>query len=178
MQKHEHKGKSSSEYIDADSLIAKLPLSDGMNIVDAGCGDGYFSFALGRHFPNSIIYAVDNNEQSINSCMHAVSAKPVLADIKTDLPGPSDAIIMINILHGLVYNDEIDDTMLAISKSLRASGYLIIVDFYKRENAPGPSMDIKLSVDQTTAVLYQNGFKTVNIFPAGNYHYAVVSTRR
>lgn len=46
MQKHEHKAKSSSAYINASELIAKLPLTNGIHILDVGCGDGYFSYVF------------------------------------------------------------------------------------------------------------------------------------
>lgn len=181
MQKHEHKGKSSSAYINAEEVIAKLPLVNGMQILDAGCGDGYFSAALSRQFPDSIIYAIDYNQESIKIFSdfvkdnNYVNIKPIIGDITKDIAFKTDAIIMINVLHGLVYNHEIDIAMHNIVKSLNSDGYLVIIDFYKREGIPGQSMDVKLSVDQTTATLYQRGFKIVNIFPAGQYHYAVVA---
>ncbi|MCX8122900.1 MAG: class I SAM-dependent methyltransferase [Spirochaetes bacterium] len=181
MQKHEHKGKSSSAYINAEEVIAKLPLVNGMHILDAGCGDGYFSVALSKQFPDSTIYALDYNEESITTLSDFArdnnynNLKPVVGDITKDIPFKTDAIIMVNVLHGLVYNHEIDITMHNIVKSLQKDGFLVIIDFYKREGIPGPSMDVKLSVDQTTATLYQCGFKIINIFPAGQYHYAVVA---
>lgn len=184
MQKHEHKGKSSSAYINAHELIAKLPITNGMHILDAGCGDGYFSIALSEKFPDSTIYAMDYNEQAIDNLNIVVKEKqltnmqPMLGDITKDIPVKADAVIMINVLHGLVYNNEIDATMKNTIHSLNDKGLLIIIDFYKREGIPGPSMDIKLSVDQATATLYQRGFKIVNILQAGQYHYAIVATKR
>ncbi len=184
MQKHEHKGKSSSAYINAEEVIVKLPLVNGMHILDAGCGDGYFSVALSKIFPDSVIYAMDYNEESIKKISdfvnhsNCVNITPVIGDVTKDIPFKTDAIIMVNVLHGLVYNHEIDMVMHNVVKSLKNEGYLVILDFYKREGIPGPSMDIKLSVDQATATLYQRGFKIVNIFQAGQYHYAIVATKR
>lgn len=184
MHKHEHTGKTSSKYINAGELIDKLPLTNGMNILDAGCGDGYFSFALSEMFPDSAIYSMDYNEQTIESLKAIVKEKqyvnihPMLGDITKDVPVKSDAIIMINVLHGIVNNHEIDAAMHNITKSLNDKGLLVIIDFYKREGIPGPSMDVKLSVDQTTATLYQRGFKITNILQAGQYHYAVVAAKR
>ncbi|GAB4221067.1 MAG TPA: class I SAM-dependent methyltransferase [Spirochaetota bacterium] len=184
MQKHEHKGKSSSVYINAHELIAKLPITNGMHILDAGCGDGYFSIALSEKFPDSTIYAMDYNEQAIDNLNIVVKEKrltnmqPMPGDITKDIPVKADAVIMINVLHGLVYNNEIDAAMKNTIQSLNDKGLLIIIDFYKREGIPGPSMDIKLSVDQATATLYQRGFKIVNILQAGQYHYAIVATKR
>jgi len=184
MQKHEHKSKSSSAYINANELIGKLPLTNGMHILDAGCGDGYFSCAFSEKFSDSTIYSMDSDEQSIDKLKSIVKEKqyvniqPMLGDITKDISVKADAIIMINVLHGLVYNHEIDAAMQNVTKSLNDKGLLIIIDFYKREGIPGPSMDVKISVDQATATLYQRGFKIVNIMQAGQYHYGIVATKR
>jgi len=184
MQKHEHKAKSSSAYINASELIPKLPLTNGMHILDAGCGDGYFSCALSEKFPDSTIYSIDSNEQAIDDLNSIVKEKqyvniqPMLGDITKDITVKVDTIIMINVLHGLVYNHEIDAAIQNVTKSLNDKGLLIIIDFYKREGNPGPSMDVKLSVDQATTILYQRGFKIVNIIQAGPYHYGIVAIKR
>ncbi|MGQ9844040.1 MAG: class I SAM-dependent methyltransferase [Spirochaetota bacterium] len=159
MQKHEHKAKSSSAYINASELIAKLPLTNGMHILDVGCGDGYFSYVLSEKFPSSTIYSMDYDEQAIDNLStmvkerQYVTIKPMLGDITKDITVETDAIIMINVMHGIVYNHEIDPAMQNVTKSLNDTGVLIIIDFYKREGIPGPSMDVKLSVDQATAIL-------------------------
>ena len=44
-KKHEHKGRSSRDMLDAMKILNDIGLKSGDKFLDAGCGDGYFSIA-------------------------------------------------------------------------------------------------------------------------------------
>ena len=59
-KKHEHKGRSSREMLDARKILNDIGLKSGDQFLDAGCGDGYFSEAAAEVVgPGGRVYAFD-----------------------------------------------------------------------------------------------------------------------
>lgn len=74
-------------------------------ILDAGCGDGAYSFYLARRFPGAVVHAIDNSQERIEACRKIQSRLRVctiefihksLTDLQAQ--GTYDLIVCIDVL--------------------------------------------------------------------------------
>lgn len=200
-KKHIHHGRSTRDIIDPNSILNKIGLKKGDIFLDAGCGDGYISIAassfVGEH---GRVYALDIYEKSIEEVKREIDEKgiknivPLLADLTNKIPindSSVDVLLMANVLHGFVANNEIAQVMKEVLRVLKKDGALVIVEFKKPvftlfrpfrllENIKllfvGPPMSIRLSPKKTAMLLKEYGFTESALFDAGRYHYGLVAS--
>lgn len=192
-QKHEHHGWSSRGLLDATKVLESLHLRIGDTLLDAGCGDGYFSLAASEFVGGEgRVYAVDNDEAAINilrkeiAKRDLVNIEPIVADITDRIPLLNETIdvtLMANVLHGLVANGEVDSTMKEINRVMKHGGKLLeheakfLVVEFKKDSPMGPPSNVKLSPEQVEDIMARYGFKNAMISEVGPHHYGVLMTR-
>ena len=123
--------------------------------MDAGCGDGYISIEASKIVgKQGKVYAVDVYPESIETVKTKIkeddldNIEAVLADITKDIPINDDSvdhIIMANVLHGFIAENEVEPVMDNINRIIRSGGIFSIVEFRKIENNPGPPYNVKIS---------------------------------
>ena len=75
-KKHEHKGRSSRDMLDARKILKDIGLKSGDQFLDAGCGDGYFSEAVaGVVGLGGRVYAVDVDGDGIGRLQKEIAEK-------------------------------------------------------------------------------------------------------
>jgi ubiquinone/menaquinone biosynthesis C-methylase UbiE len=83
------------------------------------------------------------------------------ADIRGELPIADDSVdlcLMATVLHDLVHDSD-DTTFLSeISRVLKSSGVLAVVEFKKQDGPPGPPKTIRLRLEEVSALLLRAGF--------------------
>ena len=65
-KRHEHRGRSSKGILEPDRILKEIDLKGGDRLLDAGCGDGYFSIAASPMVSEEgRVYAVDSDGVAI-----------------------------------------------------------------------------------------------------------------
>ncbi len=100
-------------------------------ILDIGCGYGFMSYMLQFSAPGRDIIGYDYDEEKIDVASHCFSKNGNIHFIKADVtrihPGPSDAIIISDLLHYLS-PDQQRDLIQNCMNALRPNGVLLIRD--------------------------------------------------
>ncbi len=184
---HEHAGMSSRSFLDAGSILKQVGDLSGKTMLDIGCGDGHFSVAASELVEEfGKIFSIDVDEISINSLNNEIKQKgirnitTILADFTmgTQIKENSvDICLMVNVFHGFVVNGEEEQVINEIRRLLKNNGELIIIEFKKIPNTPGPRFEERLSGDELERIIGQLGFKKKKIFVAGQLHYAIVFSK-
>ena len=100
----------------------------------------------------------------------------VLADITKNVPIDDDSvdhIMMANVLHGFVAENEVESVMDNINRIIKSGGIFSVVEFRKIENNPGPPFNVKISSEQVSEIPSQYGFDIINTRKIGKFHYIV-----
>lgn len=209
-KKHLHHGRSSRNILDSKNVLTKIGLKRGDIFLDAGCGDGYLSIAASKIVGDEgKVYAVDNYEESIAILKKGirregiVNIEAIVADITKKIPLKDEIIdkcLMVNVMHGFVANNEVEEAMGEIARVIKEGGTFSVVDFKKTEDSVGgpistksklarltqnlklrligPPMSIRLSPDEVGKIIAQHGFEIAKNVELGPYHYAVISIKK
>ncbi len=180
---HVHHGKSTENILNAEEVLKNINIKSGDVFLDAGCGDGYISIAASKIVgKKGRVYAVDVYPESIETVKTKIkeddlnNMEAVLADITKNIPINDDSvdhIMMANVLHGFIAENEVEPVMDNINRIIRSGGIFSVVEFRKIENNPGPPYNVKISPEQVTEILTQYGFDTIDTQKIGNFHYIV-----
>jgi ubiquinone/menaquinone biosynthesis C-methylase UbiE len=183
-KKHEHKGRSSREMLDARKILNDIGLKSGDQFLDAGCGDGYFSIVAAEVVgPGGRVYAFDVDGDGIGRLQKEIAEKRLaniearVADVSRLLPLADesvDVVFISNVLHGLVANDESESALKEVARVTRHQGKLAIVEFKKIETTMGPPLSIRLNPEEVEALAKGYCFSRVAVKEAGPYHYSIV----
>ncbi len=161
-----------SQRIGAERIIASIDLRPGMTVADIGTGAGvmlpYFSKAVG---PKGTVVAqdifpdfLDNAKKTAREAGLTNVAFELGTDKDPGLPlACCDVAVTIDAYHHFDYPAQ---TLAGIAKGLKPGGRLVIVEYYKRENAMGPGRraidHIRLDMDDAIKEVEGNGFKLVS----------------
>jgi ubiquinone/menaquinone biosynthesis C-methylase UbiE len=180
---HVHHGKSTKGVLNPDKVLTIAGLKSGDIFLDAGCGDGYISFAASTIVGDKgKVYAMDVYPESIENVKQEAQEKGMenleakIVDLTDKIPLNDDSIdlcIMANVLHGFVENDETVDVMKEISRVIKPEGIFAVVEFKKMEGIPGPPMDVRLAAQDVEDILAHYGFEAMLTSEVGLLHYLV-----
>lgn len=186
VDRHEHAGKSSEGFLDAETILPALGLASGMAFLDAGSGTGHFSLAAAQLVGRSgCVFAIDVHCASIAEVRsRAAQANvdvvlPICLDLTVGLPltqGSVDFVLMSNVLHGLIHNGEAKVPLREITRVLRTGGIFAVIEF-KQEQTPGPPLHVRLSPQQVREIIRPYGFCQSAILDVGPFNYAVKFAR-
>src|SRR3989338_699557 len=114
----------------ANYFVEQLPLSDGIEVLDAGVGTGLYSFAILKKFPNAKITAFDPNEELLEKFREKVKQKGLTNQIDIfvgDILSPTpknkqfDLIITCGVLEHVDLNKAVEN----LSQYLKSGGYFL-----------------------------------------------------
>lgn len=185
---HKHGGKSSEAILDAKRVLSSLQLSEGDVFMDAGCGDGFISREASKIVGvEGKVWAVDRYSQSLDILREKVAEEQienlevVEADLTRKLPLEDEIVdlcLMANVLHGFVYNEELDQVIPELLRIMKNRGRLAIVEFKKIEGTPGPPLSSRITAEEVNSALESRGFQSQEEMEVGPYHYAVVLVKK
>lgn len=174
---------------DPDRIVNDLRIEPGMTVVDLGCGDGYFTAAIARKVGPGRVIGFDLDpamlQQAKAACDGMANCDWLLGDameLSHLIGAPADYVLIANTFHGVL-----DKTALAseIAAVLQPPGHFAIVNWYPiaREETPvlcqprGPRTELRMSTDQTRAVVEPVGFKLEALVDLPPYHYGAIFIR-
>lgn len=185
---HKHGGKSSEAILDVKRVLSSIKLSEGDVFMDAGCGDGFISREASKIVGDEgQVLAVDQYSPSLDILREKVreegikNLEVVEADLTRTLPledETADLCLMANVLHGFLYNEELDQVIPELLRILKTGGRLAIVEFKKIEGTPGPPLSSRITAEDVNSSLETRGFQSIEELEVGPYHYAVILVKK
>jgi ubiquinone/menaquinone biosynthesis C-methylase UbiE len=154
-------------------------LRAGMNFIDVGCGDGFFSILAAKKVgEKGIVYAVDSDASAIEklkSKAQAFGLKNIVSRVGSAeetvfCSGCADYVFFSMVLH-----DFADPTKVLQNskKMIKPTGRLIDLDWKKQEMPFGPPQKIRFSEAYASSLIHDAGFQIESVMAAGNHHYVI-----
>lgn len=135
----------------------------GRKVMDLGCGTGYFSFRMLDSGATVIAADIDDRFLAyVDSVRNARGvSKKMLQTRKVPADNPMlekrevDLVIAVNSYHLL--QDRVN-YLKKVKAGLRQNGFVLIIEYFKKDLPLGPPTDQKLSADDVTRELKLAGF--------------------
>lgn len=164
-------------------VFKKIGLEDGMHVGDLGCGNlAYYAINSAKHVgKNGMVYAVDILKSALNAVEGRArhdglsNLKTVWSNLEiygaTNIPGNS---LDVAFIHNVLFQaDKHDDFLRETNRLLKPGGKLMIID-WKRIGAPfGPPVKDRPEPEAVKQLAAAAGFKPVDEFEAGPYHWGI-----
>lgn len=174
-------GLSSFNLLNEQHFFNALALEPGMALLDFGCGLGNYSIAASPYVDtNGQIYAVDLWEEGLETLEVRV-AMARLENIQTLVCGAGeklliedqmvDICLMATVIHILVNENLIMETLREIKRVLKPGGIVAVVEFYKKKGPPGPPLSWRLSPAELQEVFAGEGFRGAETMRVGPHNY-------
>ncbi|BDQ37251.1 SAM-dependent methyltransferase [Pseudodesulfovibrio nedwellii] len=156
-----------------EALIDQLNLSQGMVLLDAGCGAGEYSLlAAPQVGDKGQIIALDTISLSIEE-LATTSKKEGLTnirghvcDITGHLPLTSrsvDLILLSTVLHIRAVRDRASDMFHEFRRVLRPEGKVAVIECKKEEADFGPPLHSRLAPNEVEAIAASSGLKKTSL---------------
>lgn len=135
----------------------------GRTVMDLGCGTGYFSFRMADSGATVIAADIDDRFLAyVDSVRNArglskkqVQTRKVPADNPMLTKREVDIVFIVNTYHHL--QDRVN-YLKKVKAGLKSGGFVMIIDYFKKDLPLGPPTDQKLSADDITRELKFAGF--------------------
>lgn len=148
-------------YQQPEKVLEYLGDLQGKTIMDIGAGSGYFSVKLAAKGARVIAADVSDEFQAyLKKRIEENNLKNIeLRKIPYDSPSLQDAevdmVLIVNTYHHI---DNRAEYFAKVKKGTKASGELVVIDFFKTDIPVGPPTDHKVSIDEVIAELKQAGY--------------------
>ena len=174
---HHHRGKSSENFIDKDTILLELHILPGQTILDAGCGNGYMAKEFAKLTGETgKVYAMDLDRESIDNLKAetaGLNIEAFIGDIthETRLEECSiDLIYLSTVIHEFSESG-VAGFVRETKRLLKNCGKLAIVEIEKKVTSFGPPLDIRLSPEELRNTI---DMKPVQLTEAGQFLYMQV----
>jgi ubiquinone/menaquinone biosynthesis C-methylase UbiE len=138
-----------------EEIMDALQIAEGSVVADLGAGSGWFTIRLARRvLPTGKVYAEDIQQPMVSAMNLRIKREGLEKIVTTVLGTASDPRLPPNALDAVLIVDayhEMEDPVVLlrhISRSLKRSGVVGIVNHTKRGFGPGPPMEERVDPDQ------------------------------
>lgn len=174
---------------DPDGVCRALGIAPGMRVVDLGCGYGYFTAAIARLVKPGRVLGFDLDPEMLRQAQAACEGLPncdwLLGDameLSHLLDAPADYVLIANTFHGAP--DKVGLSR-EVADALKPDGHFAIVNWHPlpREETTvldqprGPATTLRMSPEQTRAVVEPAGFRLETLVELRPYHYGAIFGR-
>jgi ubiquinone/menaquinone biosynthesis C-methylase UbiE len=185
-QKPHGAGRSSFEFVDFDRILQSLSPTPSSVFLDIGCGRGRFTIAMAESIgPRGKVYGIDAWQGGLDELDDQAAARnlknieTINANANEHIPledSTIDVCFMATVLHDLLRDASGEVAMDEVARVLKPDGKLVIVEFKKIEESPGPPLNVRLSPEETEKVVTSFGFVKDEVADAGPFHYLLVAS--
>ncbi len=149
--------------LDAEGIVAALPLAPGQTVADVGCGTGFFTEPLARALPAGKVLACDMQPEMCSATRqrmleHGLANVEVFASTGLQLPVPDrslDGIFAAFVLHE---TEHLDAFLAELRRVAKPGAWLAVLEFHRRPGGHGPPLHLRLAPDEVRAALFKSGF--------------------
>lgn len=169
-------GAAGSDWLDRRSrqkeensslAISKMPLTSKARIADIGAGTGYYSFMLAARVTEGKVYAVEIQDELIDTLHKRIKQKGVKnievvrgSTISCNLPDNSiDIALMVDVYHELAFPIEV---LKDIRRCLAKDGKLVLLEYKGEDPKVAIKEHHKMTVAQVTKEMRANGFELIS----------------
>lgn len=167
-------------------ILTLVGLERGMDAVDLGSGDGWFTLAMAKVARHVMAVDIDAKMLALTSsrlaqdgttnCDYQLGDAYRLAEF---VPRPVDFVFMANSFHGVPDRERLVRT---VGQALKLGGHFAIINWHQlpREQTTvlgqprGPKSELRLSPEQTVKAVEAGGLKSTTIIDIPPYHYGAV----
>lgn len=168
--------------LDPKSTLMRIGVGKDANICDIGAGSGVFSRAAAG-MTRGKVYAVDTDADILKLLAHKAAAEglgnlitmPVSGFRYGIADGDVELVLMVTALHEI---PERNGLFREINRILKDGGRICVIEFRKKDTKMGPPAAVRLSEDETGALLSVHGFSEERRFPLGESMYCMIFRKK
>ena len=153
-----------SQSVDVHRLISLIPISPYHSVADIGCGLGCLTVPLGKYLFDGKVYALDTREEMLEATREALAAvhltnAEVMRSEEEKLPLEDECLDGALASFVLEEADNPKALLKEARRCLRRSGWLAILEWYKREMDEGPPLEQRIGPEEMKAMTEEMGFR-------------------
>ncbi len=161
-------------FMPPDATLEDFLTNSHENMVDLGCGAGYFTIPAAKKLQNGMVYAIDRQQNMIDITLTRAKEQGLtnvrgIVASATKIPLENhtiDAMLMSMMFHDV----KEQDAMLEEAKRiLKPEGILYMVEWDQEQSDFGPPMNIRIRPGTLTHTLEKAGFSVQRMHHAANH---------
>jgi len=152
------------QLLDPSRLISLLPIMSHHWVADIGCGPGYFSIPFAKYLFDGKLFALDIQKEMLDATQEALKAAR-LTNTELILSKETKIPIEDEVLDGAITSFVLQEAsrpsllLKEAKRCLKKSGWLIILEWHKREMDEGPPLSQRISEDELRKMTDKLGFR-------------------
>jgi ubiquinone/menaquinone biosynthesis C-methylase UbiE len=163
-------------------ILNGLGIKKGMTLADLGSGPGFFTIPMAEMTGNTgRVYAIDSDSTMLNylreniakSDVDSYVIKIINGDVThTGIPEKSvDVAFFANMLHDIGDKKAFFEEVKRICKP---TAVVVDIDWKKIQTERGPPLSIRLTEEESTCLLFENGFGVIKQIDLEPTHYELI----
>jgi ubiquinone/menaquinone biosynthesis C-methylase UbiE len=174
-------GRSSFNLVDGRKLFEALALQPDTAFLDLASGPGKYALAAAQTITEEgVVYAVDLWQGGIEALRAEARARGIdwiiarVADVGEQIPIGDHAVdvcLIASALHDFVRERVHHAALQEVTRVLKPTGKLAVVEFKRMADSPGPPLEVRLAPPDVEALVSRHGFDLVRTEEIGPYHY-------
>ena len=160
-----------------EETLAKFNIKDDGALLDVGCGIGYFTIPAAKLLENNKVIGIDIVSEILEVAEErakGISNIEFRQSEEYSFPVENSSIkyaFICNVIH------EVEDKeryLNEIKRVLIESGYLLIIDWDKKEMPVGPPIQERISKDEMMQLCNSMGLKTIEDINVSSNNYGLI----
>ncbi|MFL0246299.1 class I SAM-dependent methyltransferase [Candidatus Clostridium stratigraminis] len=162
-----------------EETLKKFNIKDDGVLLDVGCGIGYFTIPAAKILENNKVIGIDIMPEILEIAKEkAEGRRNVEFKESKEYSFPIEDNSVKYVLIGNVIH-EVEDKIKyfkEVKRVLKKDGYLLIIDWDKKEMKMGPPVHERISKEEMTELCRQVGFKETENIDISSTHYGIKAT--
>jgi ubiquinone/menaquinone biosynthesis C-methylase UbiE len=166
-----------------ESILTFMGLKEGMNFIDSGCHDGFFSLPAARIVGDrGKIYAIDIDKEALSRLQTKLQQENI-KNTKIILSASEDVIIKENfadiIFFGTVLHDFYDPLKVLKNSRLmlKENGFIYDYDWRKQNATIGPPFEKRFNEEHVKRLALKANLEVISSHPLDDNYYAITLKR-
>lgn len=159
-----------------EETLKKFTIKDDGVLLDAGCGIGYFTIPAAKLFINNKVIGIDIMPEIIEIAKgKAEGIGNIEFKLSEEYYFPADNqsikyLLLCNVIHEI---EDRETYFNEIKRVLKEKGYLLIIEWDKKEMEMGPKMQERISKDEMIKFCSKEGFVLTETIDVSDSHYGL-----